>query len=493
MHIGEVLYRVYDEEVGWRLTSTSIKPVHLANGLARAAQGAYYEASDLNKLLVWTKSSRELPERTLDALLRTELNDAIGCFDGDPKGFERLRRYARGLLNAEKAAFPSAEKSSYAITTGRMVTRDSNDRGLGDFIARTIDGTGLDETLRELLASKQPHDPLSALIWPALSGDERPYDVSAKSKRRRRRRSSFDQELSAAAECLASHERRHGNHLRTMQRVVHFACAAIFARAHALAAEDQLAKRTPALIAMSERRRSDLAHASERSLELGFDRFEAWLAERLAALIEDEEPLKQGERPITASSDARTVRRQFKRIGSAKGGGRAPSDDDIELRMSLWREAKLRDEELTPARQIAHALVAAQRFQSASGPPRAFIQALCRKAGLLYPHFQGATLRKRVKPSVPMLDALVQSCVSASELVPLDVLLERLWTRFGLIVGGRRGPGWDDVAVLADAGVDIDPSELAANTELFVDELASIGLARRYPDDITFVGDGHAS
>jgi hypothetical protein len=39
MRIGEVLDRVYDEEVGWRPVSGAIKPVHIANGMFRALTG----------------------------------------------------------------------------------------------------------------------------------------------------------------------------------------------------------------------------------------------------------------------------------------------------------------------------------------------------------------------------------------------------------------------------------------------------------------------
>ena len=98
---------------------------------------------------------------------------------------------------------------------------------------------------------------------------------------------------------------------------------------------------------------------------------------------------------------------------------------------------------------------------------------------------------KRLRPSVPMLDMLVRACVPADDAVPLETFLERLWSRFGIIVGGRRDPKWDDEEVLSRSQVFVDGASLVDNTERFVDELVAVGLARRYADHVTFVGDGY--
>jgi hypothetical protein len=119
------------------------------------------------------------------------------------------------------------------------------------------------------------------------------------------------------------------------------------------------------------------------------------------------------------------------------------------------------------------------------------LQGLGRKAGLLYPHFQGRAKEKRVRPSIPMLDVIVRCCVDHGGVIEFDEFLERLWRRFGLIVGGRRSEEWDDVQYLEQNSIAVSIDELGANTDAFIDELALMGLARRYPDGVTFVGDGH--
>jgi hypothetical protein len=246
----------------------------------------------------------------------------------------------------------------------------------------------------------------------------------------------------------------------------------------------------PGLVVISERRSSELARASERSFANILDSIEVWLGDRVAALIDANEPLNPGDDPIKASADPRAVKRVLQ--GLRRKGGQAPSEADIKRWLQMWREVKIRDESVEPAQQLGRALVLVHRHEIKTGTPREFVTSLSRRAGLLFPHFQGNAQLKRLKPSVMMLDTLVRSCVPAGRIIPLDEMLERLWLRFGLIVGGRRSPRWDDAAHLEEHELHVDPHDLSLNTELFVTELASMGLARRFPDDVAFIGDGYA-
>ncbi|HRI06363.1 MAG TPA: hypothetical protein PKW35_01035, partial [Nannocystaceae bacterium] len=342
------------------------------------------------------------------------------------------------------------------------------------------------------LAASRPQDPVSALAWPVLDHSERPRVEKARRRGRGRERGGIRAEIHDAAECLATHERAQGNNLRTLQRAVQFGAAATLAYVQALIGDTPLDDRSPGLLVMSERRRSDLARASERSLERILDRFEDWLGDRVGALIDAGEPLIDGERPLTASEDVRTVTRVFQKINKKREKRQmiAPTDADVKQRIQFWREVKIRDESLSAGRRLGRALVLAHR-REVEGTPREFVTALSRRAGLLFPPFGGRALQKRLKPSVLMLDTLVRACVPAGRILPLDEFLERLWRRFGLIVGGRRSPSWDDAELLERHDLHVDPHDLSSNTELFVDELASMGLARRFPDDVAFIGDGY--
>jgi hypothetical protein len=505
MNIGEVLNGVYDDDIGWRPATGAIKPVHVANGIVRSVQGRYYDLDLLGSFAVWWKEkNRQLDDaRTFEALAK-RASGRFGYLGSDKDLFEKTRRFALRFLSADRALFPATDQSSFSLTCGRMATRDTHDSGLGELGAFLL-GTGENslraEVERCILASR-PGDPISALVWPLLDDDEG-KEVQVTSLRTARLKRAVAQkhnraifaELQTAATCLASHERTQGNKLRTLQRAVQFACAATHAHAQALASNGNLAERPPALLAISGNRRSDVAIASERSIDQIYSQFERWLGDRLARRISDGKPLtsadKSGETIEIDTTDGRTARSVLGRIGIAKKGHAPPDGEELDTRVQYFLSIKREFDNASPADVLGHCLMRCYLDEYESGGPRAFLQGLARKAGLLYPHFQGRVREKRVRPSVSMLDVITRCCVEHGDAIEFDEFLERLWHRFGLIVGGRRSEGWDDVQYLEEKSIAVSIDELGSNTDSLIDELALMGLARRYPDGVTFVGDGY--
>src|SRR5579871_2805717 len=365
MHIGEILNLVYDEDVGWRPASGGIKPVHVANGLVRALSGRYHDTSALNKFIVWAKRGSALDDRTFAALVEGDPDGAYAAFRDRPHDFDRARRYARGLLNADGAAFPAADQSSLSLTCLAMASRDPNDRGLGDFAALLLrdGGSSLTDRLLSSLDAERPMDPITTVVWPLLESEGKPYkgnDRVGKALKRRHNQACMDA-LRAAAADLATHEAAQGNPLRTLQRAVHFACVATHAHAQALAAGGALADRPPALVALGGHRRSDISIASERSLDLIYERFELWLADRVAARLADKKPLKEDGDLLEVSKDGRTARRVLASIGVGKTPHNEPDKEIVDARMANFQEAQRAFGKDDPARCLGHALVAAYR------------------------------------------------------------------------------------------------------------------------------------
>ncbi|RZO60484.1 MAG: hypothetical protein EVA89_13125 [Sandaracinaceae bacterium] len=500
MKIGEVLNAVYDADVGWRPSSGAIKPAHVANGLVRAIQGRRYDTTRLHEFVVWWRRGKKPDEnRTFEALVGKHPH----VFEGFVKDFDRTRRYTRGLLGGDGALFPSLSNSSFSLTNGLMVTADSNDRQLGLFAAALMgDPDDLDTlaaAVREASSAESPRDPLTALVWPLLDDSEPKEAGGGKPAERvtkalgKRHNAAFVAAMAEATQCLATHERVQGNRMRTLQRAVQFSCVATLTHAQALAAGGKLESRPPALMTLSGHRRTDVARASERSLELLYRGFDSWLAQRLAARIRKGRPLAKDAEPLPYdTADLRTIRPVLARIAPAKKGD-TPSASVVRERTHYYKRARhLLGDEAEPADVLGRALVDSYtREFASSGGPRRFLQGLGCRVGLLYPHFAGRARQKRFRPSVPVLDMLVRACVPAGQSVSLTVFLQRLWERFGLIVGGRRDDSWDDAAVLAAHDLAVDTPDLVANTEQLIDELAAMGLARRYADAVSFIGDGH--
>jgi len=497
MHIGQVLDTVFDNYVGWRPSSGNLKPVHVANGLLRSLCGEFTDVRRLHEFVVWWQAGKTpSDERSFEALIAADADGVYQAFkDHPPQLFEQAREYARGLIGCDNALFPTHENSSFTLTCKQMVTRDHNDRHLGDFVAQMLlGGTSLADLIRSFVDVSHPQDPITALAWPLLRGQARKHSRSGRIDELRRQRvhAEYLVKVREAADCLATHEQRQGNPLRALQRVVQFGSVAVIAHAQALAASGKLDKRVPLLVAMGSNRQSDIALASERSLDAAVRAFERWLGDRLAERIARGEPLAPEEDPLPAeTTNTRAIRAVMSRIMEADRAHGAPSDEVIEGRMATYHRVK--DELDAPEKILAHTLVDCYaREYKKSGGPRQFLVKLAHRSGLAYPYKQGNAKNKRIRPTVLVLDTLVRACVAAGESVPIDVFLERLWERFGLIVGGRRGTsdGWDDAEAVTRAGIWLDADDLGANTEALLDELAAMGLARRYPDAVAYVGDG---
>jgi hypothetical protein len=499
MHIGQVLNVVYDEDLGWRPASGSVKPVHVANGLIRAIQGCYFQADMLGRFLIHYKAGKvPNPERSYEALTR-EAPARFGHLATSKEIFERTRRYAFGLLNADKAAFPSTEKSSFSLTSGRMVTRDGMDNGLGMFAANLLRANDGPSPLAEILKAAAnpvgPCDPVTALVWPLIAaGEPKEFPSKKTAALDKKHNREFVSAVGVAAACLAEHEKAQGNRIRTLQRATHFACLVTHSHAQAVVGGARNARRPPLLLVASGGKQEAAAIASERSLERMHVEFEAWLGERLAERIRKEKPLVDGAAPLPSdTTDGRTIKAALRRIADASKDHEEPTAEMVDARYQMYMNKLKQLGADDPARVLGHALVQIYGHEYSSGGPRSFLTSLGRRAGLLYPHFQGRSREKRVRPSVAMLDAITRACVEPGTVITLEQFLERLWVRFGLIVGGRRSQDWDDVAYLNDAQIPVEVDDMISNTESLVDDLVLLGLARRYPDGVTFIGDGYAA
>lgn len=506
MRIGEVLDRVYDEEVGWRPVTGTIKPVHIANGMFRALSGRQYRISRVIAFIVWWRKKNEKlrhEERTFAKLVTEQPDGPFACFRTDERRFDQARDFARAILGADSAVFPDADHSSLTLTCAQMISPDDFDRGLGAFAAALIGGSDgaapLAAMVRQALEVTQPDDPVSTLVWPLLDTSGRdvavepPPAIASLSARA----PAYIAQLRAAAACLATHEANQGSRLRTLQRAVHFACISTQSHVQALVAEGALADRIPSLLAVRAPKGSAVTAASEATLTLLHDYFEDWLRDRLATRIAAGQPLHGNEvidagvlRPGAAEERLAEVLRD---IGPYGRNQVSLSEDDLNLRFDDLDEGlRLYPEPTQRAAALAHALWSSYRREYGSGGPREYLSRIGRWVGLIYPHFQGTGREKRFRPTVALLDMMVRACVPAGETVPLEEFLERLWLRFGLIAGGR-GDGQDDAILLRRHGIDLDAGRLVENAEDLVDQLVALGLARRYADNVTFVGDGHAA
>lgn len=524
MKISKILNAVYDTSVGWRPATGAIKPVHIANGLFRELLGGqYYSISELLAFVVPYASKKTRlpdPKRTYCYLVNEISDPRYAAFKDEryKERFERLRDFTRGLVGTDNAVFPQEHLTSFTLTCPQMISTDTFDREVGRFmsyILRGKEGDGLLGTHVLELLKEDPSDPITFLVSPLLNRD--PKYTSTKSEKcspfTNKNLGLFFANIEKAGNNLCAHEKQQGNRLATLQRVVHFACVSLLSYTQALSKNGKLENRIPLLLAMDAPKGSSLAIASEQSLSAFYDSFELWLAEQLAKRILEGEPLilkEEGDGkknksvvklPEKSGDKVRVAVRDFFSSVIATQKGESPDRDLVNNRMSYFEQSlnrhlqqgeidTLSDEQW--ALVIADTIVQCYLQEYDSGGPREFLQGLGRKTGIIYPHFQGRSKEKRIRPSVPILEMLVKSCCPFDNPISLPDFLDRLWETYGIIVGGRTVNGSGDHELLARCGVDVSRNDLELNTNTFIDHLVQIGLARRYPDNISYVGKYYA-
>jgi hypothetical protein len=506
--VSEVFNAVYDTEVGWRPASGAIKPVHIANGLFRDLLGERSRIDGVVTFAIpWVKKGdpEENPKRTWEYLVNSRNDPAFAAFKGEHQKdrFDNLREYMRGLLGTDQAIFPDAGITSLPVACRQMISSDLNDRDVGRFMAELLKGKDSSGALAKVVIaclknSDKPEDPLSLAVWPLLSHEPVYLAPSKKvSPFANKDCAAFFTRVAEAADQLAKHESQQGNRLATLQRAVHFACITLLGHAQTLAAKGRMEERVPLLMVPEAPKGHRLALASEESLNCYYDAFEDWLASALAKRLKAGKPLVYGEqrsediRLELPGVDKRLVRKFLREIRTAeRGEGKEPSDELIEDRLSLYKRALMKHTTDNWSRVVGDIIAQSYFNEYTSGGPREFLGGVGRKAGIIYPHFQGGSNKeKRIKPSVAILDVLVKACTPSEEPIPLPKFLDCLWERFGIITGGRKdGSESDDIELLGRIGIDLSPADLEKNTQALVDQLVHIGLARRYPDNITYVG-----
>ena len=125
----------------------------------------------------------------------------------------------------------------------------------------------------------------------------------------------------------------------------------------------------------------------------------------------------------------------------------------------------------------------------ASSHPVTYIRALGTSAGVLYPPDQ-LHPNKRFVISQDILEMLLRSCVSSGEIISGMEIRQRLWDRFGIIIGGSQF----EMQMLQSSGMimQIDEDALEENFSLFAATLESMDFAEVMADGILQIRMGGA-
>lgn len=492
----DLLRRIYDEEFGFIPTNASMKPVHVANGMARRVLGTQTDFAPLARLLrqyVDNQKRGFKEERNPNTAIITDYGDRFtDRFDNPPteEAMTRFRSLAKDTLGADDAVFLT--HASFTLSHARMVTNDISDNGCGDFLASFLmagSPTRPDTAaalLRDLLTSDT--DPWTTIGWPLLDiGEEHEATLGATAQLRADRSAALlatDSKGRFASptlhvlrdryDQLADYEAAHGSKLTTLRRLVLFGVFAthvhIIRRCHDVIADGP---QPPLLLDLFDGHRRSLGKASAATLQAGFRAVEQLVVERIRQYITevcgDDPGAYVSSLPQSDQWDA--LKQEFE----TQSAGGEPVDA---LAESFWK--------------VGYSQVGPKEVQ---GFPWNALLALGRRAGYLLPYDnrgRGGKEHKRYGANAEFAELLVASTVTPGDPVDFDDFLDRLRESFGIVVG--RTVDFDIIrhndlnpGGAVRRSVSVIETDLRANLHAFRDLIIDIGFAKSYADGRTVV------
>lgn len=513
MRTRELLQAVYDEEFGFRLTNFSIKPVHVANGLARALTQRTYDTTAVTQLV-----RRYVRNQTLGVDVERYPNDQVIAdyaaafatkgYAPDALQVTRLRSLAFDALAADGAVFPTNQ--SFTLSNERFVTTDTSDVRMGLFLSRLVTAeparrTEAADRVRELLQSES--DPWTTLALPMLAfgivREEVPGEEAAE------RIAKADHLFETADGCLASStlrnlrdaydrlarfERQSGSKLSSLRRLMLFGCFVLYVHAVSRWSEREgHAPRPPILLDLFDGTLVSVADASRATLRAAGDALDGLIRSRFHEYVVgeygttgtqiDAALMELGVRDRSPFCDAHTTR----------SAGRE-SCPECEARRVAGHYRTFCEGGTEPAEALARAMSEDAVDREGEAPIGSLIE-LGRRAGFLAPwsnQGRGGKLRKRYTATAEFLETLVAATVEPADPVEFPEFLDRLREYFGIVTGRPE----DDVIIrhtnLRDdefwpAIVSINEEDLRRNVEEFRELLIESGYAKAYADGRTMI------
>ena len=443
-----LLRRIYDEDFGFLPTNSSMKPVHVANGMARRLVGFSTDHTPLARVLrqrVMKQKAGYMEERNPNSVILQDYPDRFRDAYGNAPSDESLtafRSLAKETLGADGAVFET-NQASFTLSHHRMITGDISDNGSGDLLAalltagedvRAAPGAAL---VRELL--HEDADPWTMIGWPMLDiGDQREAILTGAALTRSERVASLLatdangiltsptlRELRARYDQLASYEAEYGAKLTALRRTMLFGCFAI--HVHMIRRCSDVVPdgpRPPILLDLFDGRRRSLREASAASLQRGFRAIEQLILYRIrehvraVTTVGSKEKVGEYVDRLPESVDNDLLRAEYE--AQLAGVGRDPGDA---LAEAFWKTGY---SDVGP--------------KSVKGFPWHALLALGRRSGYLLPYDdrgRGGKEHKRYGANAEFAEVLVASTVAPGEPIDFDEFLDRLRESFGIVVGRR--------------------------------------------------------
>lgn len=456
--------------VGLNPDTTNVKPVHIANGLLRTLVGRTADTRLLNAFVVPHKNDGTVPEgHELETIYQWLLDQGrILPADVSKADLRKLRPLLRKVVNADEGVYLHRDQmESYTAGFQGFLSKDRIAQTGGELVAAWLQKVQSPLAECALQSISECDDPITLLSLPLLQDEfvshtpkmdchELPFlnaEIPAEFQ-------DLWNGLAEAARTLSQHLVSHPNKLLRLRMITLFACLVLVR--HLTCLEGYYVSGSnrvlPLLLDFSAHHDDPVAKASTMTYTYASQslvRFYAWAFGRYLEHYYSPSELTTADYP------------------AYKG---TPSNDGKEIWDLARKEVGSSDQPYIVAGQALYDILAIE----AEADPVRYLRQLGLRCGLLWPP-ENLRPAKRFAVQQDLLEVLLRATVEPGTVVDMPTLQERLWKRFGILVGGRS----EDTERLVSAGVyQADADSLRSNRSRFAARLGDLGFARLLADGV---------
>lgn len=489
IYLREARKDVDKSYVGFTPNGSSVKPVHIAGGSLRCIYGEYNRTRNIKKMALVSDAKGNVPSGNDADTIFAELNKGEKIEDNiTENAMESMRNVMQRLLSVDKGVYVVKGLKdgmiSYSAGSKYFLTSKAMYEDAGEFIGSIISGCcqELAAYIKELLNTA--NDPITLLFEPVLEADmevftdQNQYEDIPAFRNANEHTKWFIDGIRASGACLLDNLRHHPNPL-TQLRLFNFFCIFSLIRYMTLLEAFYCDERVrPILLDFSRLSPSvsSVARASEMSytqMYKSINRFYAWgYAKWLEEKGYSKEELLQSETPAyeESKSISKSSQEELDALW-ALAKEHAGSLDGVEMYLSFG--------------ETMYDMLALE----ASSHPVTYLRALGNLSGILYPPDK-LHPNKRFVVSQDILEMLLRCCVNSGEIISGMDIRQRLWERFGIIIGGSPF----EMKTLQESGMilQIDEDALENNFSSFATVLEAMDFAEVMADGILQIRLGGA-
>lgn len=474
--------------IGFSVNSSSIKPVHVANGLFRTTLGQAYNLDNIGKFS-YTKSNKGTtpPQTKLNKIHKEYVDlNKIETQNITKEQFELLRQTSQSIVEADKGvySFKGNEMVSYTLPSKYFLTTSPTHTISGDFIGSLIkrSNSQIVDMIREDLNDE--NDPITLLFYPAIHIESpepieiEEMDLDAIEGFSKGYFQELMENIKKSFDCLAMNLKVHPNkyvHLRQTNFLSIYYIILYISNLEYIYKLTTIKR--PFLLDCSADSKSEIARASS----LCISQINQSMSRCYSKLIADElrnQPFHEDLLETILNSDEVP---QYHDKPQKKENKQAFSE--------IWSLAKDNVSKAETEDQkfliLGSAIYDMLELEGSSTIIK-YLKALGIKSGIIYPQANSVP-NKRFVLATETLEVILKSCIEPNKSITLDELLDTLWERFNIVVGGRA----KDEEILLQAGIyHADSDSLKENQKNFVNLLEKMNFAELLADGILQIKSG---